>query len=187
MSYINIEDFKFNNTKLRGFSIISIDNINCNITDIEVVLQKNRAIVLNIIINNTSLIKYLNTEAISIIRGKYYHYSFIATIDHIKNTGFHSPFFNYNIVVDSIEFSKSNNFFLTSNKKWGIEIIPTENFLQYLERRKSRNILKFNNVSLNSYNNRYRLLLDLYSIIHNTPILIEKIYLTNNTQYNSLF
>ena len=93
MNYIDIKDFKFDNSRLRGFSLISIDNTDCNITDVEVVLQKNRAIVFNLIIDNNSLIRYLNKEKISNIQGKYYHYSFIATVDNIKNTGFHNPFF----------------------------------------------------------------------------------------------
>lgn len=187
MSYKEIKDFKFDNLSLRGFIIESIDDIECDITDIEVVFQKNRAIVFKIIVKNSSLIAYLNKEKISIIKGKYYHYSFIATIDNIKNTGFHSPFFSYNLVVNILEFSKNNDFFFNSTINWNIEIEPTENFAKYLKRRKETSILNFNKVLFDTYNKKYRFLIDLYSFIYDTPILIEKVNLKNGTKINYMF
>lgn len=187
MSYLDINKFSFNDKSLRGFSISCIDDYKINITDLEVVFQKNRAIVFNIIIEDIEIIKYLKNESPNIIMGNYYHYSFISIIESINNKGMHPPFYTYSIVIDLINFSKNKTFFINSDNKYELEIIPTENMTKYIKRIKQDNLLKFKNTTFSDYNLKYRHLIDLNSFIYNTPILIEKVIIKHNNTSNILF
>ncbi|MCK5110966.1 MAG: hypothetical protein KAQ94_05545 [Arcobacteraceae bacterium] len=187
MSYLDVKKFKFNDIPLRGFNLFSIDNIEKHITDVEVKFQKNRAIVFTIIVDDTFVIEYLNKNELKLIKGKYYHYSFIATINSMKNTGFHFPFYSFDIIVDLIEFYKNNTNFISSKENYNLEIIPTKNMIKYLERRKQKDLLKFDDITFNDYNLKYRYLIELNSFIYNTPILIEKIFLKYKKHTNILF
>lgn len=188
MNYLDINKFNFNDEKLRGFIINSIDNIDIRITDIEVTFQKNRAIVCDIVIESTEIIKYLNdNNSINLIKGQYYHYSFVATVDNFNNTGFHHPFFNYKIVIDLIEFSKENNYFINSKLKKEIQIIPTNNMIKYMERIKKKDLFSLENISFEEYNSKFRYLLELNSFIYDTPILIEKVIIKLPSKNNILF
>lgn len=238
----------FNDELLRGFIITSIDNNEVNIADIQVKFQKNRAIVFNLIVGDADIIKILLGETIQELKGKYYHYFFKATVDNKRNMGAHFPYYSFDIVVDLIEFSKSNLFFINSNEEFSFEIIPTENMTKYIKRKINQqnykhknileellsnkdikkinysndidfiesknaivnldsyifddyviniellnrddeliNLLKFNNKTFENYNTKYRYLLELYSFIYNTPILIEKMYCTKDKNQNILF
>ena len=187
MSYLDVNKFSFDNEELRGFILSDIDELKINITDIKVVFQKNRAIVFNIVIDDVKTIKYLNKESIKIIKGAYYHYSFIATVESSQNIGMHSPFFTYNIIIDLIDFSKDETFFINSDEKYNLEITPTQNMIKYMDRRKQDDLFKFENITFDDYNLQYRHLLELNSLIYNTPILIEKVIIKNETTRNILF
>lgn len=184
---LKIQEFSFNDEVLRGFSLTDIDDYKTNITDVKVTLQKNRAIVFNIIIDDVEIIKYLNDESLKVIKGKYYHHSFIAIVDSVNNRGYHIPFFTYDIVIDLIDFSKDETFFINSNKRCSLEVIPTENMIKYIDRRKQDDLLKFENLTFDEYNSRYRHLLELNSFIYNTPILIDKVIVKNEKMHNILF
>lgn len=186
MSYLDVNKFSFNGEEIRGFIINDIDEITLNITDIKVTFQKNRAIVFNIIIDNVDTIKYLNkTISINLIKGEYYHYKFMATVDNFNNRGLHSPFYTYDIVVDLIDFSKNDNFFINSNSKIHLQIIPTENMVDYMKRVKKEELLNFNDVTYQKYSSELKYLLELNSLIYGTSILIEKVLLKNNVLFQS--
>ena len=187
MSYIDVDKFSFDDEKLRGFIITNVDDSKINITDVQVTFQKNRAIVFNIVIDDVKAIKYLNKESVKIIKGVYYHYSFIATVVSSQDIGMHSPFFTYNIIIDLINFSKDETFFINSKEKYNLEITPTQNMLKYMDRRKQDDLFKFENITFNDYNFKYRHLLELNSLIYNTPILIENVIIKNETTKNILF
>ncbi|MBL0687166.1 MAG: hypothetical protein JJV94_05015 [Sulfurospirillum sp.] len=187
MSYLDVNKFSFDDESLRGFTLSDIDELKTNITDVKVVFQKNRAIVFNIVIDDVNTIKYLNKESVKIIKGSYYHYSFIATVESSKHAGVHPPFFTCNIVIDLIDFSKDETFFINSDEKYNLEIIPTKNMIKYMDRIKQDNLFKFENIDFNDYNLKYRHLLKLNSLIYNTPILIEKVIIKNETTINILF
>jgi len=187
MSYIDVNKFSFNDEQLRGFVLSDIDELKINITDIKVVFQKNRAIVFNIVIDDVKTIKYLNKESVKIIKGAYYHYLFIATVESSQNIGMHSPFFTYNIIIDLIDFSKDETFFINSDEKYNLAITPTQNMIKYMDRRKQDDLFKFENITFDDYNLKYRHLLELNSLIYNTPILIEKVIIKNETTRSILF
>lgn len=188
MSYLDISKFSFNDEILRGFKIINIDNLKINITDITVKFQKNRAIVFNIIIDDVNTINYLNkTGSINLITGEYYHYKFIATVDNFNNRGFHSPFFTYDIVIDLIELSKKDDFFINSKSNIQLQIIPTENMVKYMKRVNEEDLLKFNHISYEEYSLKLRYLLELNSLVYSTPILIERVILKHKQTTNILF
>lgn len=187
MSYLDVKDFKFNNEMLRGFIIDSIDNKKVNISDIQVKFQNNRAIVINLISDNTEIIKYINNEDIKELKGKYYHYFFKATIESKLNIGFHSPFYTFNIIVNLIEFSDTNVFFINSNKQFNISIVSTENMQSFIKRRKLLSLFDFQDLVFSDYQEKYRYLLELNSFIYDTPILIERVYLTKSDDVNILY
>jgi hypothetical protein len=187
MSYLDVTKFSFDEKELRGFVISTIDESKTNITDIKVVFQKNRAIVFNIIVDDVKIIKYLNQKSVKNIKGVYYHYSFLAIVESIQNMGMYSPFFTYNIVINLIDFSKDKTFFINSNKKYNLEIIPTKNMIKYMDRRKQNNLFKFENKSFNDYHLKYRYLLEFNSFIYDAPILIEKVIIKTETTRNILF
>lgn len=188
MGYLDVSEFIFNNEPLRGFSISCIDNVRLDINDIQVTFQKNRAIVFNIIIDNIELIKYLNKDrTLNKIQGKYYHYNFVATIDNYKNIEVHPPFCTYNIIIDLIEFSKKDFFSIDSNDKFKLQIIPTQNMLKYMKRIKKETLFNFEDITYVEYNSRLRYLLELNSLIYDTPILIEYLTISKGTIQNFMF
>lgn len=185
MSFMKINEFDFNNKQLRGFIITKINNIKTEINDINVKFQENRAIVFNIRTQNSEIIK--DIYKIKCISGKYYHYTFKATINSIIKADIHFPFYSFDIIVDLIEFSKNNHFLINSEKKFNIEIIPTKNMSEALNHIDEEKLFTINNVNFNEYNQKIRYLLELNTLIYSIPILIQKVIMQNENSHNYLF
>lgn len=185
--FFDVEKFEFNDKIIRGFVMTNIDDMSCQISDICVKFQKNRAIVFDLITDNKEIIKYLRGNNPKYIRGNYYHSSFLATINNIKNHSSHAPFYQFTVVVDLIEFSQHNIFFINSSKKYTLEIIPTQNMIQYMKRKSITDLFYFDSMSYAEYDKKYRYLMELNSLIYEVPILIEKVELKDDTHQSLLF
>ena len=183
MLFMDVKDFSFNGETLRGFIIKEINGDPFEITDIVVKFQINRAIVFDIVINFHNN----ETNEIETIKGSYYKYDFFATIKKIEKTGSNHKFLRYRVIIDLIEFSKKNEFFINSDKKFNLEIIPTNNMVSYLEEIDKRDLFIFEDISYDEYDEKYRYLIELNSLIYKTPILIEKLYFYKEDILNKVF
>ena len=131
MAYIsNPNEISFNGESLRGFVIEEINDEKIEINDIEVKFQINRAIVFDIVIDRNDIDK----NELKTIKGRFYKYNFFATIYEVENIGSSYPFFRHSLVIDLIEFSNKNIFFMQSEEKFDLEIIPTKNMIDFQER-----------------------------------------------------
>lgn len=188
MIYLDVGKFSFNDESLKGFIVSKIDNIEVDFYDVEVIFKKSRNIVFNVTISDINLSKYLDkTDDLHSIKGTYYHYIFFATINKHTHVGGHPPFFKYQIVIDLIEFSKKDIFFIESSNKFNLEIIPTNNMIFYMDRFGENDLFIFKNMLYEQYNKKYRYLIELNSFIYKTPILIEKLYFYKDDVSNIVF
>ncbi|WP_164470053.1 hypothetical protein [Aliarcobacter cryaerophilus] len=183
MSFIDIKDFSFNGEALRGFVIKEINGESIEVTDIVVKFQTNRAIVFDIVINFP--INVINET--KTIKGSYYKYDFFATVNKIEKIRTNFKFLRYRIIIDLIEFSAKNIFFVTSEQKFDLEIIPTNNLASYLEEINNRDLFIFEYISYDEYDKKYRFLIELNSLMYKTPILIEKLYFYKEDILNTVF
>ncbi|MCT7500877.1 hypothetical protein N5S92_02655 [Aliarcobacter cryaerophilus] len=184
MTYItNPHKFSFNDETLRGFVIEEINDEKIEINDIEVKFQINRAIVFDIVIDRNDIDK----NELKTIKGRFYKYNFFATIYEVENIGSNYPFFRYRLLVNSIEFSNKNIFFMQSEEKFDLEIIPTKNMIDFQERIDKKDLFVFKNITCEDYNKKYRYLLELNSFIYKTPILIEKLFFYQKNISNIVF
>ena len=173
MAYIsNPNEISFNGESLRGFVIEEINDEKIEINDIEVKFQINRAIVFDIVIDRNDIDK----NELKTIKGRFYKYNFFATIYEVENIGSNYPFFRYRLLVNSIEFSNKNIFFMQSEEKFDLEIIPTKNMIDFQERIDKKDLFVFKNITCEDYNKKYRYLLELNSFIYKTPVLIEMLF-----------
>ena len=115
MIYLDVNKFSFNDDRLRGFRITNIDNYKIDISDVEVIFEKNRDIIIDIIISDMALIEFLKNNQLKFLSGTYYHYTFFATINEYFETSTDFTFYEYQIIVDLIEFSKKDTFFIESS------------------------------------------------------------------------
>ena len=184
MTYItNPHKFSFNDETLRGFVIEEINDEKIEINDIEVKFQINRAIVFDIVIDRNDIDK----NELKTIKGRFYKYNFFATIYEVENIGSNYPFFRYRLLVNSIEFSNKNIFFMQSEEKFDLEIIPTKNMIHFQERIDKKDLFVFKNITCEDYNKKYRYLLELNSFIYKTPVLIEKLFFYQKDISNIIF
>ncbi|MDX4061911.1 hypothetical protein Q6A90_05965 [Aliarcobacter skirrowii] len=184
MTYItNPHKFSFNDETLRGFVIEEINDEKIEINDIEVKFQINRAIVFDIVIDRNDIDK----NELKTIKGRFYKYNFFATIYEVENIGSNYPFFRYRLLVNSIEFSNKNIFFMQSEEKFDLEIIPTKNMIDFQERIDKKDLFVFKNITCEDYNKEYRYLLELNSFIYKTPVLIEKLFFYQKNISNIVF
>ncbi len=184
MAYIsNPHKFSFNDETLRGFVIEELNDEKIEISDIEVKFQINRAIVFDIVIDRNDIDK----NELKTIKGRFYKYNFFATIYEVENIGSNYPFFRYSLVIDLIEFSNKNIFFIQSEEKFDLEIIPTKNMIDFQERIDKKDLFVFKNITCEDYNKKYRYLLELNSFIYKTPILIEKLFFYQKNISNIVF
>lgn len=184
MSYVsNINDISFGDETLRGFVIEELNNEKFEICDIEVKFQINRTIVFDIVIDTN----YIDKNELKTIKGRFYKYKFFATVYEIKNISSNYHFSRYSLIIDLIEFSNKNIFFLQSTEKFNLEIIPTKNMINFKERINKKDLFVFKNIFYNEYNKKYRYLLELNSFIYKTPILIEKLYFYQDNICNIVF
>jgi hypothetical protein len=184
MAYIsNPHKFSFNDETLRGFVIEELNDEKIEISDIEVKFQINRAIVFDIVIDRNDIDK----NELKTIKGRFYKYNFFATIYEVENIGSNYPFFRYSLVIDLIEFSNKNIFFMQSEEKFDLEIIPTKNMIDFQERIDKKDLFVFKNITCEDYNKKYRYLLELNSFIYKTPILIEKLFFYQKNISNIVF
>ena len=184
MAYIsNPHKFSFNDETLRGFVIEELNDEKIEISDIEVKFQINRAIVFDIVIDRNDIDK----NELKTIKGRFYKYNFFATIYEVENIGSNYPFFRYRLLVNSIEFSNKNIFFIQSEEKFDLEIIPTKNMIDFQERIDKKDLFVFKNITCEDYNKKYRYLLELNSFIYKTPILIEKLFFYQKNISNIVF
>ncbi|WP_419677478.1 hypothetical protein ACN2EN_06690 [Aliarcobacter lanthieri] len=185
MAYIsNPNNFSFNDEVLGGFVIEELNNNKIEISGIEVKFQTNRAIVFDIVTNKN----YIDIEnELKTIKGRLYNYKFFATINKIENFHFSYPFSRYRLLVDLIEFSNKDLFFIDSLEKFDLEIIPTKNMIDYQERIDKKDLFIFENISYKEYNKKYRYLIELNSFIYKTPILIEKLFFYQKDISNIVF
>jgi hypothetical protein len=184
MAYIsNPHKFSFNDETLRGFVIEELNDEKIEISDIEVKFQINRAIVFDIVIDRNDIDK----NELKTIKGRFYKYNFFATIYEVENIGSNYPFFRYRLLVNSIEFSNKNIFFIQSEEKFDLEIIPTKNMIDFQERIDKKDLFVFKNITCEDYNKKYRYLLELNSFIYKTPVLIEKLFFYQKNISNIVF
>ena len=184
MAYIsNPNEISFNGESLRGFVIEEINDEKIEINDIEVKFQINRAIVFDIVIDRNDIDK----NELKTIKGRFYKYNFFATIYEVENIGSNYPFFRYRLLVNSIEFSNKNIFFMQSEEKFDLEIIPTKNMIDFQERIDKKDLFVFKNITCEDYNKKYRYLLELNSFIYKTPVLIEKLFFYQKNISNIVF
>ena len=184
MAYIsNPNNFLFNDEILRGFVIEELNDEKIEINDIEVKFQINRAIVFDIVIDRNDIDK----NELKTIKGRFYKYNFFATIYEVENIGSNYPFFRYRLLVNSIEFSNKNIFFMQSEEKFDLEIIPTKNMIDFQERIDKKDLFVFKNITCEDYNKKYRYLLELNSFIYKTPVLIEKLFFYQKNISNIVF
>ena len=188
MAYIsNPNEISFNGESLRGFVIEEINDEKIEINDIEVKFQINRAIVFDIVIDRNDIDK----NELKTIKGRFYSYKFFATIfsatHKASNVGSSYLFFRYIIVIDLIEFSRKNIFFIQSEKKFDLKIIPTENMINFQKRVNKKDLLDFTNITYDEYDKKYKYLLDLYSFVYKTPVLIEKLFFYQKDISNIIF
>ena len=184
MAYIsNPNNFLFNDEILRGFVIEELNDEKIEINDIEVKFQINRAIVFDIVIDRNDIDK----NELKTIKGRFYKYNFFATIYEVENIGSNYPFFRYRLLVNSIEFSNKNIFFMQSEEKFDLEIIPTKNMIHFQERIDKKDLFVFKNITCEDYNKKYRYLLELNSFIYKTPVLIEKLFFYQKNISNIVF
>lgn len=187
MIYLDVNKFSFNDDRLRGFRITNIDNYKIDISDVEVIFEKNRDIIIDIIISDMALIEFLKNNQLKFLSGTYYHYTFFATINEYFETSTDFTFYEYQIIVDLIEFSKKDTFFIESLETFNLEIIPTNNMISYMEKFDKKDLFIFKNISYNEYNKKYRYLIELNSFVYKTPILIEKLYFYQDNISNIVF
>lgn len=188
MVYLDLHKISFEDISIKGFRIVKLDNIKFDISDIEVVFQTNRTITLNITTNDVDLNKYLiNNKKLSNMEGIYYHYRFFATIDSYELNSAHIPFYKYQIIIDLIEFTKDDIFFINSKDNFNLKIIPTKNLFSYMQKINQLDLFDFKNIKYEEYNKKYRYLLELSSFVYSTPILIEKIYISQDKTKNIIF
>lgn len=188
MAYIsNPNEISFNGESLRGFVIEEINDEKIEINDIEVKFQINRAIVFDIVTDTN----YIDKNELKTIKGRFYSYKFFATIfsatHKASNVGSSYLFFRYIIVIDLIEFSRKNIFFIQSEKKFDLKIIPTENMINFQKRVNKKDLLDFTNITYDEYDKKYKYLLDLYSFVYKTPVLIEKLFFYQKDISNIIF
>ena len=149
MAYIsNPHKFSFNDETLRGFVIEELNDEKIEISDIEVKFQINRAIVFDIVIDRNDIDK----NELKTIKGRFYKYNFFATIYEVENIGSNYPFFRYSLVIDLIEFSNKNIFFMQSEEKFDLEIITTKNMIDFQERIDKKDLFVFKNITCEDYN-----------------------------------
>ena len=188
MAYIsNPNEISFNGESLRGFVIEEINDEKIEISDIEVKFQTNRAIVFDIVTDTN----YIDKNELKTIKGRFYSYKFFATIfsatHKASNVGSSYLFFRYIIVIDLMEFSNKNIFFIQSEKKFDLKIIPTENMINFQKRVNKKDLLDFTNITYDEYDKKYKYLLDLYSFVYKTPVLIEKLFFYQKDISNIIF
>ena len=188
MAYIsNPNEISFNGESLRGFVIEEINDEKIEINDIEVKFQINRAIVFDIVIDRNDIDK----NELKTIKGRFYSYKFFATIfsatHKASNVGSSYLFFRYIIVIDLMEFSNKNIFFIQSEKKFDLKIIPTENMINFQKRVNKKDLFDFTNITYDEYDKKYKYLLDLYSFVYKTPVLIEKLFFYQKDISNIIF
>ena len=188
MAYIsNPNEISFNGESLRGFVIEEINDEKIEISDIEVKFQTNRAIVFDIVTDTN----YIDKNELKTIKGRFYSYKFFATIfsatHKASNVGSSYLFFRYIIVIDLIEFSRKNIFFIQSEKKFDLKIIPTENMINFQKRVNKKDLFDFTNITYDEYDKKYKYLLDLYSFVYKTPVLIEKLFFYQKDISNIIF
>ncbi len=188
MAYIsNPNEISFNGESLRGFVIEEINDEKIEISDIEVKFQTNRAIVFDIVTDTN----YIDKNELKTIKGRFYSYKFFATIfsatHKASNVGSSYLFFRYIIVIDLMEFSNKNIFFIQSEKKFDLKIIPTENMINFQKRVNKKDLFDFTNITYDEYDKKYKYLLDLYSFVYKTPVLIEKLFFYQKDISNIIF
>lgn len=188
MAYIsNPNEISFNGESLRGFVIEEINDEKIEINDIEVKFQINRAIVFDIVTDTN----YIDKNELKTIKGRFYSYKFFATIfsatHKASNVGSSYLFFRYIIVIDLMEFSNKNIFFIQSEKKFDLKIIPTENMINFQKRVNKKDLFDFTNITYDEYDKKYKYLLDLYSFVYKTPVLIEKLFFYQKDISNIIF
>ncbi len=242
MNFFNIEkEIDFNDNVL-NCTIDEVDNKKISIFNVELKFQKNRTIIFTIYSNESILRNKINN-----IKGTYFNYVFFATILESGNNDLSILSNQYIYIVDLIEFNKNDNFFINSEIKSNINIIPSKNFSDYIDdeiKRKTykdekqleellkekdinqinfskdrefissknikslpinsyiindyvidikilnkdeelANLFNFNDITYEEYNSKLKYIMELYSLIYNTPILIEKVFINKAVIYQS--
>lgn len=242
MIFLNIEkDINFTDNVL-NCTINEINNQEINISNVELKFQKNRTIIFTIY-SNESIFR----DEIKNIKGAYFNYIFFATILESGNNDLSMLSNQYVYIIDLIEFSKNNSFFINSEIKSNINIIPTKNFSDYIDdeiKRKNykyekqlkeflkekdinqiefskdrefisskniitlpidsyiideyvvdikilnkdeelANLFNFKDITYEEYNSKLKYIMELYSLIYHTPILIEKVFIDKSVLYQS--
>ena len=237
------EEINFNDNVLTC-QIIEINTQKVSLNNVFLKFQKNRTIIFKIFSDNE-----LKSDNITKIKGTYFDYSFYAIVREDSNNIFHKFDNVYIFLVDIIEFSKNSPEFINSNKHFNIEIIPSQNFKDYIEEQidykrfldehklrkylENKNIdnendivatkllsennikefipniyktdehtfyinilnrdeeltslFKLKDITYNGYITKYKYIMELYSLIFDTPILIEKIFINYSTYNDILF
>jgi hypothetical protein len=244
MTFFNIEkDINFEDNELNCI-ISAINGIEINICNVELKFQKNRTIIFTIY-SRESIFR----DEIKNIKGTYFNYNFFATILENGNNDFSMLTNKYVYIIDLIEFSKNDNFFINSKIKSNINIIPSKNFSDYIDdeiKRKNyrcekqleeflkekninqidfskdrefisrKNIIElpidsyiiddyvvdikilnkdgelaklfnFKDITYEDYNSKLKYIMQLYSLVYGTPILIKKVFIDKAVLYQSQF
>lgn len=244
MNILNIEkDIDFIDNILNCI-INEINGQEINIYNVELKFQKNRTIIFTIYSN-----ELIFRDEIKNIKGIYFNYKFVATILKSGKNDFSMLSNQYVYIIDLIEFSKNDNFFINSETKFNLNIKPTKNFSDYIDdeiKRKNykyekklksfleekninqinfpkdrefinskniislpidsyviddyvvdikilnkdeelANLFNFKEITYEEYNLKIKYILELYSLIYDTPILIEKVIIDKSVLYQSQF
>lgn len=242
MTFFNIEkDINFEDNELNCI-ISAINGIEINICNVELKFQKNRTIIFTIY-SSESIFR----DEIKNIKGTYFNYNFFATILENGNNDFSMLSNQYVYIIDLIEFSKNDNFFINSKIKSKINMIPSKNFSDYIDdeiKRKNytcekqleeflkekninqidfskdrefisrkniielpmnsyiiddyvvdikilnkdgelANLFHFQDITYEEYNSKLKYIMQLYSLVYGTPILIEKVFIDKAVLYQS--
>ncbi|MDD4506056.1 MAG: hypothetical protein PHE60_06780, partial [Sulfurospirillaceae bacterium] len=242
MTFFNIEkDINFEDNELNCI-ISAINGIEINICNVELKFQKNRTIIFTIY-SRESIFR----DEIKNIKGIYFNYKFFATIVKNGNNAFSMLTNKYVYIIDLIEFSKNDNFFINSKIKSKINMIPSKNFSDYIDDEIQRknytckkqleeflkekninqidfskdrefisskniitlpidsyiiddyvvdikilnkdgelaNLFNFKDITYEDYNSKLKYIMQLYSLVYGTPILIEKVFIDKAVLYQS--
>lgn len=246
MSFISIEkDINFSDNIL-NCQITKINKEKVSIFNAEIKFQKNRTIIITLYSNET-----IEKDNISKIEGKYFNYNFSSTISESIDGSFSMYRDNfvceYILIVDLIEFSNNNTFFINSKEKHDINIFPSKNFSSYIEKEISRKnninkkklkeylsnkninqidfskdrdfildkninslttdnyiideyvvnikilnkdkelakLFNFTNIRYEDYDLKIKYIMELYTMIFDSPILIEKVLIDKNILFQS--
>lgn len=244
MNILNIEkDIDFTDNILNCI-INEINGQEINIYNVELKFQKNRTIIFTVYSD-----ELIFRDEIKNIKGVYFNYKFFATILENGNNDLSMLSNQYVYIIDLIEFSKNNNFFINSETKFNLNIKPTKNFSDYIDNEIQRrnykyekklksflkekninqinfpkdrefinskniislpidsyiiddyvvdikilnkdeelaNLFYFKDITYEEYNSKIKYIMELYSLIYDIPILIEKVIIDKSVLYQSQY